>query len=75
LALSVDPAERATMGPIHLPVAQTIFSTHALTASELALCVGASLVVFLAVELEKHVRRSVGAPVRSATDGRRRGSQ
>ncbi len=63
------------LGLIYLPFAQTIFSTHALTASELALCLGASVVVYLTVELEKRVRRHAGAPVRSTTDARRRGSQ
>jgi Ca2+-transporting ATPase len=63
------------LGLIYLPFAQTIFSTHALTANELALCIGASVVVYLAVELEKRVRRSAGAPVRSATDAHRHGTQ
>jgi len=42
---------------VYLPFAQPIFNTQALTLSELALCVGVSVVVFLAVEAEKFVRR------------------
>ena len=44
---------------VYAPFAQQIFNTQALTLTELALCVGASVVVFLAVEAEKLVRRLV----------------
>ncbi len=45
------------LGIIYLPFMQNIFSTLPLTATELALCAGVSVVVFLAVELEKLARR------------------
>jgi Ca2+-transporting ATPase len=43
-------------GLIYLPFMQPVFSTVPLSATELALCVGVSIVVFFAVELEKLVR-------------------
>jgi Ca2+-transporting ATPase len=36
---------------------QSAFGTGSLSASELALCVGLAMVVFVAVEIEKMVRR------------------
>ena len=45
------------LGIVYLPFAQNIFNTVALTGTELALCVGVSMVVFFAVELEKLIRR------------------
>ena len=45
------------LGLIYLPFMQPIFNTTPLSAAELALCVGVSVVVFLAVELEKLIRR------------------
>ena len=44
---------------VYLPFMQNIFSTVALTGTELALCVGVSVVVFFAVELEKFIRRRI----------------
>jgi Ca2+-transporting ATPase len=43
------------LGVIYLPVAQSIFDTTALSAAELALCVGLGLVVFVVVEIWKVV--------------------
>jgi len=45
---------------VYLPWANRIFETDALPPADLALAVGASLVVFVAVELEKLVRRRGG---------------
>jgi Ca2+-transporting ATPase len=45
---------------IYVPVLQPIFHTRPLTASELALCVAASCIVFVAVEIEKLLLRRGG---------------
>ena len=42
---------------LYTPALQAIFSTQPLTFSELALCIGVSAVVLLAVEIEKLARR------------------
>ncbi len=42
---------------IYLPFLQAIFSTQALTISELLICIGLSSIVFWAVELEKWIKR------------------
>ena len=42
---------------LYVPALQPIFRTRALTIGELAICVGLSSIVFVAVELEKVVRR------------------
>jgi P-type Ca2+ transporter type 2C len=42
---------------IYIPALQTVFSTEALTLKELALCVALSLIVIVAVEIEKLIRR------------------
>jgi len=44
---------------VYLPFLQGIFDTVALSAGEFALCVGASVIVFAAVELVKAVRRRI----------------
>jgi Ca2+-transporting ATPase len=45
------------MATIYVPVLQPIFQTQALSLSELALCLGASVIVFVAVEVEKWLTR------------------
>jgi Ca2+-transporting ATPase len=45
------------MAVIYLPVMNTVFKTQPLTLEELGICIGMSLVVFHAVELEKWVKR------------------
>jgi len=45
---------------VYAPFAQPWFKTTALPASELALCVAASLIVLIAVEVEKTWRRAAG---------------
>jgi Ca2+-transporting ATPase len=42
---------------LYVPALQPIFRTHALRPSELAICVGLASLVFVAVEIEKAVRR------------------
>jgi Ca2+-transporting ATPase len=42
---------------VYVPWLQPVFHTHALSAAELALCVGLSSLVFVAVEIEKAWRR------------------
>ncbi|MBC7775373.1 MAG: cation-translocating P-type ATPase [Phycisphaerae bacterium] len=43
---------------IYIPVLQGIFSTQSLTLPELGMCILVSLIVFLAVEIEKMVKRA-----------------
>jgi Ca2+-transporting ATPase len=45
---------------IYLPGANAIFATEPLPARDLALAIGASLIVFVAVEIEKWVKRRKG---------------
>lgn len=45
------------MAVIYLPFANTILRTVPLTLSELSICIGAAIVLFHAVELEKPIRR------------------
>jgi Ca2+-transporting ATPase len=45
------------MATIYVPVLNPIFNTTALRAPELAFCFAASLVVFVAVEIEKALTR------------------
>jgi Ca2+-transporting ATPase len=45
------------MATIYVPFLQPIFQTQALSLSELALCLGASVIVFVAVEVEKWLTR------------------
>jgi Ca2+-transporting ATPase len=42
---------------LYVPALQAIFRTHALRPAELAICVGLASLVFVAVEIEKAVRR------------------
>ncbi len=46
---------------VYLPGLQPLFGTEPLDAAQLGLCVGCGGVIFLAVELEKAVRRSLSA--------------
>jgi len=45
------------LATIYVPVLNPIFKTQPLTAAELALCIGAAAVVWMAVEMEKAWRR------------------
>jgi Ca2+-transporting ATPase len=45
------------LGVIYLPFANKIFKTQSLSLFELALCMGATVVLFLAVELEKWIKQ------------------
>jgi Ca2+-transporting ATPase len=45
---------------IYLPFANELFKTQPLSFSELALCIGLSIVLFLAVEAEKWVKKNLG---------------
>lgn len=47
----------AQLGVVYLPWAQALFSTRALSALELSVCVGAALLVFCASEIEKSLVR------------------
>ena len=46
------------LATIYVPALQPIFRTEALSVRELALCVAAASVVFVAVEIEKAARRT-----------------
>ena len=46
------------MATVYVPLLQPIFRTEALSMTELALSIAAASVVFIAVELEKAVRRA-----------------
>lgn len=43
---------------IYLPVLNSLFKTKPLTLNELFLCIGVSFIIFVAVEIEKKIRRS-----------------
>ncbi len=47
------------MGVIYLPFANEIFKTNPLTVNELAICFGASAIVFHAVEMEKLIKKMI----------------
>jgi len=47
------------MGVIYLPFANEIFKTNPLTVNELAICFGASAIVFHAVEMEKLIKEII----------------
>jgi P-type Ca2+ transporter type 2C len=57
LVLSVAATFLLQMAVIYLPFFNTIFKTQPLTLTELAFCIGLSLIVFVAVEIEKLIRR------------------
>jgi Ca2+-transporting ATPase len=57
LVISVFITFLLQMAVVYLPVMNEIFKTQPLTLFELGITIGASLVVFHAVELEKWVRR------------------
>jgi Ca2+-transporting ATPase len=42
---------------IYIPFFQNIFKTQALTLTELGICLGASLVLFVVIEIYKWIRR------------------
>lgn len=48
------------LATIYVPALQPVFRTEALSAGELAVCLGAALTVFVAVEVEKALRRRRG---------------
>ena len=48
------------LGVIYLPFANDLFKTEPLTVVELLICIGASAIVFTAVELEKLAKRFQG---------------
>ena len=43
---------------IYIPLLNTVFKTQPLTAKEFLLCIAVSLIIFVAVEIEKFIRRS-----------------
>lgn len=47
------------MGVIYLPFANEVFKTNPLTVNELAICFGASAIVFHAVEVEKLIKEII----------------
>jgi Ca2+-transporting ATPase len=49
---------------IYVPFANEIFKTQPLTLTEMGMCVGASMVVLVAVEIEKIIRRRVPQRIR-----------
>jgi Ca2+-transporting ATPase len=57
LFLSVLFTFALQMGVIYLPFMNVIFKTAPLSLSELGVCIGASVIVFHAVELEKWVKK------------------
>ena len=58
LLISVMATFVLQLGVIYLPFVNDIFKTEPLTLNELLICVGASFIVFHAVELEKWIRKS-----------------
>jgi Ca2+-transporting ATPase len=59
LILAVLSTFLLQMAVIYLPFMNEIFHTSPLSIPQLSLCIGLSLVVFHAVELEKWVRRQL----------------
>jgi P-type Ca2+ transporter type 2C len=49
------------LGVIYLPFANKIFKTQPLTLGEMGICVGLSLVVLVAIELEKLIKKRVNS--------------
>lgn len=47
------------LGVIYLPFANELFKTQPLTIAELGICIGASAIVFHAVELEKFIKQKL----------------
>jgi Ca2+-transporting ATPase len=45
------------MATVYVPALNPLFKTEPLGAGELAICLGASAVVFVGVEIEKSLRR------------------
>ena len=45
---------------IYVPFLQTFFRTEALTVGQLAISLGASLIVFIAIEIQKWLYRRAG---------------
>jgi Ca2+-transporting ATPase len=54
---------------VYVPALQTIFSTVALSAVEVGICLGLSSLIFWAVELEKWLGRRRADPVMEASEG------
>ena len=55
------------LATIYVPFLNDIFKTAPLTATELGMCLALSSVVFIAVELEKWLRRSGSTPIGTTT--------
>ena len=54
------------MAVIYVPALNPVFKTEPLSSVELAICLAASAVVFIAVEIEKAWRRSRAATLNQA---------
>ncbi len=60
--ISVIGAFACQLGVVYLPFCQNLFKTASLSAGQLGLCVAVGMVVLLAAEVEKAVRRARGGP-------------
>lgn len=57
LVLAIVGTVLLQLAVVYLPIANDIFKTQPLTISELAICFGAAALIFIAVELEKLVKK------------------
>ena len=62
--ISVIGALACQLGVVYLPLCQTLFKTAPLTAGQLGLCIATGMVVLVAAELDKAVRRA-RSPIRA----------
>jgi len=60
LLLTVAVTICAQLATVYIPALNPVFKTQPLTAGELALVLGLSTVVFIAVEIEKYLKRRAG---------------